>query len=131
MLRLSRLSKPLTSGTVPSTARHFHSSNRLGQVMTHLNGFAPKREHTLQSLPKSNVFTSHLPPDAAFPTPKDSHDAPRQTLGPRMVKEALYTYVRPDPQGESELLGVSERALRDLGLREEEAQTEEFKQLVS
>ncbi|KAJ4340922.1 hypothetical protein N0V87_002276 [Didymella glomerata] len=99
--------------------------------MAHLNGSAPRGEHTLQSLPKSNVFTSNLPPDAAFPTPKDSHDAPRQTLGPRMVKEALYTYVRPDPQGESEILGVSQRALRDLGLKEEEAQTEEFKQLVS
>lgn len=99
--------------------------------MAHLNGSAPRDEHTLQSLPKSNVFTSNLPPDAAFPTPKDSHDAPRQTLGPRMVKEALYTYVRPDPQGESEILGVSQRALRDLGLKEEEAQTEEFKQLVS
>lgn len=131
MLRLSRLSKPLTSGTITPTARHFHSSNRLDQVMAHIDGSAAQGEHTLQSLPKSKVFTSNLPPDAAFPTPKDSHDAPRQTLGPRMVKEALYTYVRPDPQGESEILGVSQRALRDLGLKEEEARTEEFKQLVS
>lgn len=99
--------------------------------MAHLNGSETKGEHTLQSLPKSNVFTQNLPPDAAFPTPEDSHDAPRQTLGPRMVKEALYTYVRPDPQGEAEILGVSQRALRDLGLKEEEALTEEFKQVVS
>ncbi|KAG9204750.1 hypothetical protein G6514_009980 [Epicoccum nigrum] len=96
-----------------------------------LDASQPKGEHTLQSLPKSNVFTQNLPPDPAFPTPEDSHEAPRQTLGPRMVKEALYTYVRPDPQGESEVLGVSQRALRDLGLKEEEAQTDEFKQLVS
>lgn len=99
--------------------------------MAHLNGSQPKGEHTLQSLPKSSVFTQNLPPDAAFPTPEDSHDAPRQTLGPRMVKEALYTYVRPDPQGDSELLGVSQRALQDLGLKEEEAQSEEFQQVVS
>jgi uncharacterized protein YdiU (UPF0061 family) len=99
--------------------------------MAHLDASQPKGEHTLQSLPKSNVFTQNLPPDPAFPTPEDSHEAPRQTLGPRMVKEALYTYVRPDPHGESEVLGVSQRALRDLGLKEGEAQTDEFKQLVS
>jgi uncharacterized protein YdiU (UPF0061 family) len=99
--------------------------------MAHLDASQPKGEHTLQSLPKSNVFTQNLPPDPAFPTPEDSHEAPRQTLGPRMVKEALYTYVRPDPHGESEVLGVSQRALRDLGLKEEEAQTDDFKQLVS
>ncbi|KAF2128753.1 UPF0061-domain-containing protein [Dothidotthia symphoricarpi CBS 119687] len=88
-------------------------------------------KHSLKSLPKSNVFTQNLPADAAFPTPKDSHNAPRQTLGPRMVKEALYTYVRPDPIGEAELLGVSQRALQALGLNEEEAQSEEFKEVVS
>lgn len=99
--------------------------------MAHLNGSQPKGEHTLQSLPKSNVFTQNLPPDAAFPTPEDSHEAPRQTLGPRMVKEALFTYVRPDAQGEAEILGVSQRALRDLGLKEEEAQSEDFKKVVS
>jgi uncharacterized protein YdiU (UPF0061 family) len=88
-------------------------------------------KHTLQSLPKSAVFTSSLPADAAFPTPKDSHDAPRKTLGPRMVKEALYTFVRPDPVGEPELLGVSERALQSLGLDPEEAKTPEFAQLVA
>ena len=133
MLRLPRLAKkPLTFGTILSPARHLHTtSHRLNQVMAHLDTRQPKGEHTLQSLPKSNVFTQNLPPDAAFPTPEDSHEAPRQTLGPRMVKEALYTYVRPDPQGESEVLGVSQRALRDLGLKEEEAQTDEFKQLVS
>lgn len=87
--------------------------------------------YALRDLPKSNVFTSNLPADAAFPTPKDSHDAPRQTLGPRMVKEALFTYVRPDPQGDAEILAVSQRALRDLGLKEEEAETEEFKKVVA
>ncbi|KNG45563.1 hypothetical protein TW65_07814 [Stemphylium lycopersici] len=94
------------------------------------NGSANER-HTLQSLPKSNVFTSNLPVDGEFPTPKDSHDAPRQMLGPRMVKGALYTYVRPDSQGEPELLTVSQRALQDIGLKEEEAKTDEFKDTVA
>ncbi|KAF1844488.1 UPF0061-domain-containing protein [Cucurbitaria berberidis CBS 394.84] len=98
---------------------HFDSSQTSGE------------RHTLQSLPKSNVFTQTLPADAAFPTPKDSHNAPRQTLGPRMVKEALFTYVRPDPQGESELLAVSQRALQDIGLKDEEAETQEFKDVVA
>jgi uncharacterized protein YdiU (UPF0061 family) len=87
--------------------------------------------HTLQSLPKSNVFTSNLPADSAFLTPKDSHDAPRKMLGPRNVKGALYTYVRPDSQGEPELLAVSQRALQDLGLDEEEAKTDAFKEVVA
>jgi len=108
---------------------------RLNQVMAHLDvpqtSNSSSERHTLQSLPKSNVFTQNLPADAAFPTPKDSHAAERQKLGPRMVKDALYTYVRPDPQGEAELLGVSQRALQDLGLSEEEAKSEEFKDVVA
>ncbi|PVH94574.1 UPF0061-domain-containing protein [Periconia macrospinosa] len=87
--------------------------------------------HTLQSLPKSNTFTSNLPTDPAFPTPSASHAASREHLGPRLVKEALYTYVRPEPTEDPELLCVSQRALHDLGLSESEAQTEEFKQVVS
>jgi uncharacterized protein YdiU (UPF0061 family) len=108
---------------------------RLNQVMAHLD--TPQtlnnssERHTLQSIPKSNVFTQNLPVDAAFPTPKDSHNADREHLGPRMVKEALFTYVRPDPQGEAELLAVSERALQDIGLSEEEAKSEEFKDVVA
>lgn len=109
---------------------------RLNQVMAHLDtpqasSRSSGEKCTLQSLPKSNVFTQNLPADAAFPTPKDSHNVSRQTLGPRMVKEALYTYVRPDPQGDSELLAVSERALHDIGLNEEEAASDEFKDVVA
>ncbi|KAF1828740.1 UPF0061-domain-containing protein [Decorospora gaudefroyi] len=109
---------------------------RLNQVMAHLDtpqtsNASSSVRHTLRSLPKSSVFTANLPTDAAFPTPKDSHDAPRQMLGPRMVKGALYTYVRPDAQGEPELLAVSQRALQDIGLSEEEAKTDEFKEVVA
>jgi uncharacterized protein YdiU (UPF0061 family) len=108
---------------------------RLNQVMAHLDtpqtSTDGSERHTLQSIPKSNVFTQNLPVDAAFPTPKDSHNAERQKLGPRMVKEALFTYVRPDPQGEAELLAVSQRALQDIGLSEEEAKSDEFKDVVA
>jgi uncharacterized protein YdiU (UPF0061 family) len=108
---------------------------RLNQVMAHLDtpqtGSAASERHTLQSIPKSNVFTQNLLADAEFPTPKDSHDAERKELGPRMVKDALFTYVRPDPQGEAELLAVSQRALQDIGLSEEEAQSQEFKDVVA
>ncbi|KAF2845360.1 UPF0061-domain-containing protein [Plenodomus tracheiphilus IPT5] len=94
------------------------------------NGATAER-HTLRDLPKSKVFTSNLPTDAALPTPLDSHNAPRLTLGPRMVKEALFTYVRPDPQTENELLAVSPRALQDLGIKDSEAETDEFKDVVA
>lgn len=86
---------------------------------------------TLRDLPKSNVFASNLPPDPAFPAPADSHKAPRETLGPRLVKGALYTYVRPEITQSPELLAVSERAMKDLGLKPGEEQTEEFKQVMA
>jgi uncharacterized protein YdiU (UPF0061 family) len=48
-----------------------------------------------------------------------------------MVKGALFTYVRPEEAREPELLAVSPAALRDLGIKPEEAETEEFRQLVA
>lgn len=87
--------------------------------------------HTLSTLPKSNVFTANLPPDPEFPTPESSHNAARDKLGPRLVKNALYTYVRPEITHSPELLAVSPAALHDLGLKEEEAKTEEFKQVFA
>ncbi|OCK77881.1 UPF0061-domain-containing protein [Lepidopterella palustris CBS 459.81] len=86
---------------------------------------------TFRDLPKSNNFTSNLPPDPAFPTPVDSHKAPREALGPRLVKGALYTYVRPEITHSPELLAVSERAMEDLGLKPGEEQTQEFKSVVA
>lgn len=86
---------------------------------------------TLADLPKSNVFTSKLPPDPAFEIPEISHGAPRESLGPRLVRGALYTYVRPEPTDEPELLSVSQRAMRDIGLKEGEENTQEFKDTVS
>ncbi|EXJ93603.1 hypothetical protein A1O1_01995 [Capronia coronata CBS 617.96] len=101
----------------------------------HSNGSHPDGHaeggYTLADIPKSNNFTSHLPADPQFPTPIDSHRAPRQKLGPRMVRGALYTYVRPEATEDAELLAVSKAALRDIGLAESEATSEELKQVVA
>ncbi|KAL8712756.1 MAG: hypothetical protein Q9220_002964 [cf. Caloplaca sp. 1 TL-2023] len=86
---------------------------------------------SLDDLPKSNIFTTELPPDSEYKTPSSSHYAPREDLGPRMVKGALYTYVRPEQTSEPELLGVSKAAMRDVGLRLGEEDTSEFKALVA
>lgn len=86
---------------------------------------------SLQDLPKSDTFTSKLPPDPEFPTPSASHNAPRQDLGPRMVKGALYTYVRPEETVDPELLGISPAAMRDIGLQSGEEATPDFRALVA
>ncbi|CAI6328831.1 unnamed protein product [Periconia digitata] len=137
---ISRQTRPvITNQHIKRTGTQ---SMRLSQIMAHLdsssngtqatNGTSKaKGSHTLRSLPKSNTFTSNLPTDPAFPTPSVSHAASREHLGPRLVKEALYTYVRPEPTEHPELLCVSPRALSDIGLAESEAQTEEFKQVFS
>ncbi|KAH0541890.1 hypothetical protein FGG08_003695 [Glutinoglossum americanum] len=91
----------------------------------------PHLRLSFDDLPKTHVFTSRLPPDPAFPTPLESHNAPRESLGPRLVKGALFTYVRPEPAKEPELLAVSQAALRDIGLGEGAEKTEEFKDVVS
>ncbi|KAK4149084.1 hypothetical protein C8A00DRAFT_19194 [Chaetomidium leptoderma] len=85
---------------------------------------------TLAALPKSWHFTSSLPPDSHFPTPADSHKASREDLGPRQVRGALFTWVRPETQEDPELLAVSPAAMRDLGLAQSEAETDEFRETV-
>lgn len=86
---------------------------------------------TLNNLPKSNVFTSQLPPDPNFPTPQISFKAIREDLGPRIVKGALYTYVRPEGIEGPELLAVSHGAMKDIGLIEGEEETQDFRDLVA
>lgn len=86
---------------------------------------------SLHDLPKSNTFTSNLPPDPEFKTPVDSYNASRGELGPRMVKGALYTYIRPEETENPELLCVSKSALKDLGLKEGEEMTDGFKDSVA
>jgi hypothetical protein len=102
--------------------------NRLHQMASHLSTGAGI---SLAELPKSNNFTSKLPADPAFETPESSHTAPRETLGPRMVKGALFTYVRPEQSDEPELLSVSSKAMKDLGLKPDEKNSSQFKALVA
>ncbi|KAK3304413.1 uncharacterized protein B0T15DRAFT_240994 [Chaetomium strumarium] len=92
---------------------------------------SPGEGVALAALPKSWHFTSALPADSLFPTPADSHKASREDLGPRQVRGALFTWVRPETQRDPELLAVSPAAMRDLGLALSEAETEEFKQTVA
>lgn len=128
---------PGNAWNIGGSARNFTSSMRLSQLMAHLENSAPNgtpgpnASYALRDLPKSNVFTRNLPADPAFASPADSHNAPRQQLGPRLVKDALYTYVRPEKTEDPELLCVSQRAIQDIGLKEEEAQSEEFKEFVA
>ena len=89
------------------------------------------RGMTIDDIPKSNVFTSSLPPDPLFRTPADSHDALRRDLGPRIVKGALYTFVRPEEVHGSELLAVSKQAMEDIGLRDGEEVSSNFKATVA
>ena len=85
----------------------------------------------LKDIPKSWTFTSGLTPDPLFPTPAASHKTPRDQIGPRMVRDALFTWVRPEKQESPELLAVSPAAMRDLGIKDDEKATEEFRQFVS
>lgn len=96
------------------------------------NGIEDKQTGvTLKDLPKSCVFTTYLPPDPDFSTAQKSFKSSREDLGPRMVKGALYTYVRPDGLENPELLAVGRRALEDIGLLESEERTKDFTDLVA
>ncbi|KAG6159648.1 hypothetical protein E4U37_002811 [Claviceps purpurea] len=86
---------------------------------------------TLQDLPKSWHFTDSLPEDAEYPTPAASHRTPRDQIRPRQVRNAAFTWVRPEEQKDPELLAVSPAALRDLGIQAGQEKTEEFRQLVA
>lgn len=109
---------------------------RLHQMASHTmsngtNSHKTDSNVSLADLPKSHVFTSNLPADPSFPTPLDSHQAERRKLGPRMVRNALFTYVRPEPSQSPELLAVSPAALRDIGLSSDVTSSDEFKQVVA
>lgn len=111
---------------------------RLGQITAHMsttvsggtaNGIFAGT--SLADLPKSSTFTDLLPPDPAFKTPVDSHNAARHQLGPRMVKGALFTYVRPEESKAPELLAVSPAAMKDIGLETGEQDSEAFQATVA
>ncbi|KAI1637453.1 hypothetical protein F4809DRAFT_319679 [Biscogniauxia mediterranea] len=78
---------------------------------------------SINDIPKSWTFTSKLPADPNFPTPAASHKTPRDQITPRLVRDALFTWVRPQPVTSPELLAVSPAALRDLGIRADDPAT--------
>ncbi|TKA25552.1 hypothetical protein B0A50_05413 [Salinomyces thailandicus] len=86
---------------------------------------------SIRDLPKSNTVTQKLPPDPQYPTPASSHKEERRKLGPRMVRNAAFTYVRPDPFDKTELVGVSDAALRDLAIDPASVETPEFEDIVA
>ncbi|KAF3069594.1 NADH-ubiquinone oxidoreductase 78 kDa subunit [Trichoderma lentiforme] len=102
-----------------------------GSTRTMASSGKPFEGVSLDDLPKSWNFTASLPPDQAFPTPADSHKTPRDKILPRQVRDALFTWVRPVQQEDPELLAVSPAALRDIGIKEGEEKTEDFRQLVA
>lgn len=120
-------------GICMSVRNHLHRSRalfRLGQTASQrFSSFI--MGSSLADLPKSGVFTAKLPSDPAFETPESSHQAPREILGPRLVKGALYTFVRPEPTEATELLGVSPKAMKDIGLKPGEECNPEFEAMVS
>ncbi|KAL4786682.1 hypothetical protein BJX76DRAFT_81263 [Aspergillus varians] len=61
--------------------------SRLGKMASQLSNTSTYLGLSLAELPKSNVFTSKLPPDPAFETPEASHKVHRERLYPRIVKE--------------------------------------------
>ncbi|KAG9243364.1 hypothetical protein BJ878DRAFT_423769 [Calycina marina] len=86
---------------------------------------------SLADLPKSWTFTSSLPADEKFSTPAKSHNTARADIQPRMVKGALFTYIRPEQSENPELLAVSPAALKDLNIKEGEEKAEDFKETVA
>lgn len=112
--------------------------SRIARMSSHLSNGATNGASkstfagvSLQDLPKSDTFTKNLPSDPLFKTPSASHNAPRGDLGPRAVKGALYTYVRPEKTENPEFLCVSRAAMRDIGLMDGEEHTELFKDVVA
>jgi len=86
----------------------------------------------LSELPKSHIFTTHLPPDPLIPTPQASKEASAEQLRTsRPVKSALFTWVAPEKNENSQLLVTSWKAVKDLGLNAEEVKTEDFLNLMS
>ena len=108
--------------------------HRVTQMASHLSNGQTNGVHTgtsIRDLPKSSTFTSRLPADQDFPTPTSSHKTPRNEIGPKLVRNALFTYVRPETNEDPKLLGTSKRALKDLGISEDDVKTQDFLDTVS
>ncbi|GAB7333157.1 hypothetical protein MBLNU13_g04819t1 [Cladosporium sp. NU13] len=98
-------------------------------LSTSTNGAS--KQFNIRDLPKSNNFTQKLPTDSQYPTPQASHNEDRRKLGPRLVKNAAFTYVRPEIFEKTELVGVSQTALKDLAIDPASTKDEDFKDTVA
>ena len=98
-------------------------------LSTSTNGAS--KQFTIRDLPKSNNFTQKLPTDQQYPTPQASHNEDRRKLGPRLVKNAAFTYVRPEIFEKTELVGVSKTALKDLAIDPASIKDEDFADTVA
>ncbi|KAK9495983.1 hypothetical protein V1508DRAFT_409011 [Lipomyces doorenjongii] len=130
--QISRLSTHITNGSPPYRLRRVSSISMDSSITPKEGGFAGV---SLGDLPKSHSFTSKLPGDPEVPTPESSRMATTENpklLLPRMVKDGLFVYVRPDvhDMAKTEILAVSPAAMRDLGLKLNEKESEEFKKFV-
>ncbi|KAI5864189.1 UPF0061-domain-containing protein [Durotheca rogersii] len=85
---------------------------------------------SINDIPKSWTFTSKHPPDRMFPTPALSHSTPREQITSRIVRDAVFTWVRPETVASHELLAISPAAMRDLGIREGDEKTDDFRNTV-
>ncbi|GAP85627.2 putative fmp40 found in mitochondrial proteome [Rosellinia necatrix] len=81
---------------------------------------------SINDIPKSWNLTSKLPADGLYPTPADSDKTPRGEIRPRTVRDAIFTWVRPQPVKEPELLAVSPAGMRDLGIRPGDEESADF-----
>lgn len=86
---------------------------------------------TLANMKKSCVFTTNLPPDPAVPTPEAADENIKLTQTPRQVRNALFTYVKPQKNTNYEVLATSPACFDTLGLDRTEADSQAFKDLVS
>jgi len=126
------LSRVLVHRIPPSHPMRARLAQMAAQLSTHSSN-GSSAAYTLRDLPKSNVFTRNLPADPEVATPQTSHRLPRdaEELHPRLVKDALYTFIRPENTQAPELLGVSSAAMKDLGIIDGEEETEDFKQTMA
>ncbi|KAK6363301.1 hypothetical protein TWF730_000740 [Orbilia blumenaviensis] len=85
--------------------------------------------YTLEELPKSHVFTDKLPPDPNTPTPQAAETNPRPKPG--LVKNAAFTWIKPEETPDYELLAVSPSAFDSIGLKRGQEKEEGFAKLVS
>ncbi|KAI1364485.1 hypothetical protein F5Y08DRAFT_306458 [Xylaria arbuscula] len=118
--RIFSTSRPLRAAQIQQLAHRMASSTTNG------NSNGAGAGASINDIKKSWNFTSKLPADALYPTPADSHKTPRGDIGPRMVRDALFTWVRPQPVKDPELLAVSPAAMRDLGIRSGDEKSPDF-----